>query len=334
MGVWGSELYSGDFATDMRGTVRSAARLPFEGDRLVELLISVEPSAANRTEHEEHTTFWLVVADQFAKLGIVSDRARQQALQIIDDGSDIAMLTKLGMDANGLRKRQKVLDDLRVSLVAAQRNAKRRSAIKKPQPLVIDIGDVFVYPTSLGRCRETCPEWMHVVPAWEQDGWNAMVVASAERAFDFLAWYRPLILASPVKEKPQLSQLRSFSRWILRPPGTCRAVDLKRLCVEKIGTVRVDSEKLKRSFPTLPAGTRAALDNRSIERELTVGSHVGQSYISEKALKKSPDGLSKLPELIRKATENYEKMRALRERPKGLGGRQDPSIAILDEILS
>jgi hypothetical protein len=333
MGVWGAGLYSGDFAMDLRGAVKSVARLPFDGDKLVEFLCDIELGAANHPEDEDHTTFWLVIADQFAKLGIVSQRAKERALQIIDEGSDIAMLTRLGMNVSGLRKRQKMLVDLRRSLTAAPQPATHRSVMQKPQPFVMDVGDVFVYPTSLGRCKENCPAWIRIVPPWEQDGWNAVVIVSAARAFDFLAWYRPLTLASPVKEKSDLSRLRSAPLWVLKRPGTCRAVDLKRLGMEKIGTVQVDSDKLRRSFPELPSGISAVITNRSFESELSVGSHVGQSYISEKALRKTPDGLNKLPDLIRKATESYEKLRTLREKPGGLGGRQDPTIASLDDIL-
>jgi hypothetical protein len=126
MGAWGEGLYSGDFAMDLRGAVKSVSRLPFDGDKLVEFLCGIEPGAAHRAEDEDHTTFWLVVADQFAKLGIVSQRAREKAMQIIDEGSDIAMLTRLGMDTSGLKKRQKMLADLRRSLTATQLPMKRR----------------------------------------------------------------------------------------------------------------------------------------------------------------------------------------------------------------
>ena len=36
MGAWGTGLYSGDFATDLRGMVRAVTRLPFSADRLVD----------------------------------------------------------------------------------------------------------------------------------------------------------------------------------------------------------------------------------------------------------------------------------------------------------
>ena len=67
MGTWGTRLYSGDFAMDLRSTIGAVARLPFDGDRLVEILCEAEPGAANNSNDEEHTIFWLVVADQFAR---------------------------------------------------------------------------------------------------------------------------------------------------------------------------------------------------------------------------------------------------------------------------
>ena len=72
MGAWGTGLYSGDFAMDLRGTIRAVARLPFSADRLVDVLCDAEPGAARSSVDSDHTVFWLVVADQFAKRGIDS----------------------------------------------------------------------------------------------------------------------------------------------------------------------------------------------------------------------------------------------------------------------
>src|SRR5215467_7224110 len=104
MGVFGTGLYSGDFALDLRPVVGAVLRLPFDPDKLVDVLSGTEPSAASNSSDEDHTTFWLVVADQFAKRGIACDRVRTKALAIIDTGADIAMLGKLGMKAGDLRK--------------------------------------------------------------------------------------------------------------------------------------------------------------------------------------------------------------------------------------
>ena len=79
MDFWGIGLYSGDFACDLRATIAAVVRLPFHSDRLVEILCETEPAAANNVDHEDHNTFWIVVADQFAKRGILSDRLRDDA---------------------------------------------------------------------------------------------------------------------------------------------------------------------------------------------------------------------------------------------------------------
>jgi hypothetical protein len=113
MGVWGAGLYSGDFALDLRSAVSAVARLPFDSDKLVDILCETEPRAANDSDDEEHTTFWLVVADQFAKCSITCDRARDKALAIIESGNDLAMHEKLGMNPSDLTKRRKMLQDLR-----------------------------------------------------------------------------------------------------------------------------------------------------------------------------------------------------------------------------
>src|SRR5436190_22915382 len=109
MGVWAAGLYSGDFALDLRGAISAVSRLPFDGDRLVKILCETEPGSADDPDDEDHTTFWLIVADQFARRGIASDRARDRALDIIDSGTDLSMLEKLGMSASNLKKRKKLL---------------------------------------------------------------------------------------------------------------------------------------------------------------------------------------------------------------------------------
>jgi len=151
MGVWGSGLYSGDLAADLRSAIRAIARLPFEGDKLVDILSGIEPTAANNPNDEEHTTFWLVLADQFVKRGIACKRVRDKALGIIDDGTDLAILARLGMKPALLSKRQEVLAELRDRIEAAPLNGKLRPVLKKPQPFLMRIGDVLVYPLLVGN---------------------------------------------------------------------------------------------------------------------------------------------------------------------------------------
>ena len=226
MGVWGVGLYSGDFAMDLRSAIKAVARLPFDGERIVEILSETAPTAADNSDDEDHTTFWLVVADQFAKRAIICDRARTEALKIIDTDSDLSMRAALGMNASDLRKRRKMLQDLRARLTAPPVSGKPRSVLKKPQAFLMDVGDLLVYPTCGGRCvnpyfaskeqdKATTPT------GWKQDGWSAFVVVDRGRAFDFLSWYRPLTLSIATAQKPTLAELRGEVLWRLGRAGTC-----------------------------------------------------------------------------------------------------------------
>jgi len=276
MGVWSTGLYSGDFALDLRSTIRAIARLPYDGDRLVDILCDTEAAASANPEDQDHTAFWLVAADQFAKRGVVSERTRRAALQIIDSGSDIAMLEKLGMDQASLRKRRRILEELRPR-IAATPAGKPRSVLKKPQDYVMDVGDVLIYPTCEGHCINPYFASKERDRSWKgQDGWAAAVIVDRGRAFEFLAWYRSLTLASAVKEKPTLSTLQDDLVWKFDRPGTCSASHFKKMELQKIGNVLVDRDKLVRAFGELHAGTSAAINDVSIANSLR---HASASFM-------------------------------------------------------
>ena len=188
MGVWGAGLYSSDFAMDLRSAIGAVARLPFDGDRLVEILSETEPTAAGDPDDEQHTTFWLVVADQFAKRVIPCDRARDQALTIIDAGSDLAMHAALGMSPADLAKRRKMLQDVRARLVSPPTRSRPRSVLKQPQAFLMDVGDALVYPTCGGRSVNPYfaskeQDRATTRTGWKQDGWSAFVVVDRGRAY-------------------------------------------------------------------------------------------------------------------------------------------------------
>jgi hypothetical protein len=277
MGVWGAGLYSGDFAMDLRSTVSAVARLPFDSEKLVDILCETEPRAANNSDDDEHTIFWLIVADQFAKRSISCDRTLDYALAIIKGGSDLAIHEKLGMNPSDLAKRRKILDDLRVRLLKPKGTSRRRSVLKRPQPFLFDVGDVSVYPTCGGACinpyvasKEQGRDGAGRL-GWKQDSWSAMIIVDRGRAFDFLTWYRPLTLSTAMIHKPSIATLRLDVLWKLERAGTCSALHFKRMELEKVGTLMIDKEKLKRSFPHVRPGTYQAINNISLANALSVG---------------------------------------------------------------
>src|SRR5262245_31319974 len=282
MGVWGTALYSGDFAMDLRATIGAVARLPFDPDRLVEILCETEPTTANNPNDEEHTTFWLVIADQFAKRGIVCDRAREKAFRIIDGLEDLTTLEKLGMKSSDMRRRRKLLLEVRARITVAPVN-RPRAVLKKPQALLMDVGDVIVYPTCEGKCinpyyasKELDKRYTKDGPVpWMQDGWAAAAIVDCGRAFEFLSWYRPLTVAEARTEKPALDSLRGDVLWRLELPGTCSPTHFKRMELGKLGSLPVNPDKVKKSFPGLRPGVSAAVSNISIANRLSAMPYVG-----------------------------------------------------------
>ena len=254
---------------DLRSTIRAVARLPFSPDRLVDILCETAPTAATNPKDEDHTTFWLIVADQFSKRGIVCDLVREKALEIIDEDSDLHLLHNLGMKDADLRRRGKMLQELRARIAPALA-FKARPVLKKPQPLLMDVGDVFVYPTSNGKNINPYLASIRTVDSrpWIPDGWGAAIILDCGRAFEFLSWYRPLTLAEARNEKPKLDWLRGNVVWRLELPGTCSANHFRRLEFEKIGSLSFDPEKVAKLFPGLRPGISAAISDISIANRL------------------------------------------------------------------
>jgi hypothetical protein len=149
LGAWGTGLYSSDFALDLRPTIAAIARLPFDAHAILEILRKTEQQAADKPRNEEHTTFWLVIADQFQKKGLECKEVTRKAISLVDSGADEARLQELGMPPAELRKRTAKLAVLRERLESETASV-RRKTLKKPQSLVMAIGDVLVYPTAQG----------------------------------------------------------------------------------------------------------------------------------------------------------------------------------------
>jgi hypothetical protein len=270
VGSWGTSLYSGDFAADLRRTVAVVARLPFDPEQLVDLVIDTERAAATNAEDEDHTVFWLVVADQFAKHGVHSARARDAALTIIDSGRDLETMARLGMSERDRGKRAKNLADLRARLVGAA-ETKRRNVLQRPQPYLWEAGEVLVYPTSRGRCvNPYFRDKSLITGGWTQDGWGTAVVAERGRAFDYLTWYRPLVATSVEAERPCLDRILARQHWRLDRPGTVSRLHIDRMEIGRAGVVSVDPAKLHERFPGLPTGRSDAVNDISIANRLHI----------------------------------------------------------------
>jgi hypothetical protein len=278
MGSWGVGLYTGDFASDLRGTIRAIARLPFEDERLAQIIVEAEPMAASNPEDEDHTTFWLVTADQFLRRGISSTLVRDKAIQIIDSGSDLEMQRRLGQKESGLRQRSRMLDDLRQRLSTPTEIRRTGPLLRKPQPYLMDVGDALVYPTCGGAPRnpyESRPGQLKIYgpksgQPWRGDSWAAMVIVDRGRAFGFFAWYTPIVVRTLyIEEPPDLDALRQAA-WSVQVAGTCSPTHFRRMELQRIGTFPVVPSKVARAFPGLRSGDPQAIADISISNRMTI----------------------------------------------------------------
>jgi len=272
MGVWGTGLYAGDFAMDLRGTIGGVLRLPLADADLLTAICSVEPEAANDSDNSDYTDFWLVVADQFAKRGIDLPEARAKAIAIIDSDADIAAKKALGLDEKSAAVRRKMLGQLRDRILQPPIQAKPRKTLSKPQPLVCETGDIYAYATSQGSPSNPYFENPEAVDFlnWKMDGWGAMVVVECGHFLGYLAWYRALTPASGWNDVPSLEQVLQKQRWFINPPGTLRPLHAKRMRMTKVGQISIDPAKLDRAFPARTSPRSAAISDITIANRMTV----------------------------------------------------------------
>lgn len=241
-------------ALDLRATIGALMRLPFDEQRIVAVLREGEQKAADDPHDEDHTTFWLVLADQFVKRGIVSADVRAKALDIIDNERDLSMLAARGMKQADLRKRAATLRKLRDALSDTPR-AVRRSTLKAPLPYTLEVGVLYACPVRGSAAINTYRGRTNFDGSpWIPDGFRQFVVLARGKAFGFLPWYQPVVTIATVTERPTLARARDVLWWRIEQPKTCSARSFKVLEIEAIGALPIDLAKVQARFPYWPRG--------------------------------------------------------------------------------
>jgi hypothetical protein len=234
MGTWGPGLYSDDFALDLKASISAVCRLPHDADEIVRILAELNP-AANQPDDDDHTTFWLVVADQLQRKGLES-AARERARRIIADGTNIAVLEQLGMSRRDLRQRAKALAKA-ADRLAAPPEPKQRRTLKKPQPLIVLPGEVYVFPVdsraNVYNPYFTNPDEARFAPA----GWSSCLIVGAGHALEFLAWYQVAPSLDQWAERPSLKEVIGSIDPGENSVGTVSKSHFTRMQLERAGTV-------------------------------------------------------------------------------------------------
>jgi len=308
MGAWGAGLYSSDMAADMRAVIKSVLRLPFDEDRIVDILRDCERGAADDPDDEDHTTFWLVLADQFEKRGVAHAPAREKAIAIIDRGDDLNTMEKRAMKPADLRKRGARLAELRARLAAAPRASKPRATIKAPEPYVLDVGVLYACPVRGGNINPRGGKENFDGSPWIPDGWRQFVILNRGRAFDYLAWYQPLVCKKPVREKPRLADAGADLWWKLDTPHTCPQRRFDDLEIDAIGSLPIDMEKARARFQKTRRGIvylgwdgrSAAVNGITISESMFPSSHDWERWYGPRGLlpEEGPTIMRSLGELL------------------------------------
>ncbi|MGG5820055.1 hypothetical protein [Falsiroseomonas sp. HW251] len=252
MGAWGRGLYANDFALDLRATIAAIAKLPFDGPELLRLARESEPGAAARPDDPDHATFWLVVAQQFARRGIAAPEAAARARGLLAalepaDAKRRAELAALAREIEG----------------APERTVARRT-LAAPQPLLFVPGDAFAFPVMRGKGINPFFPVEAGLRGFRPDGRAVCVIVQAGRAFGYLAWYVPLMLADAVAEDPPLAALAGSGPWAIGTPGTYGRSQFRRMQAAPIGRMAIDEAKLAHWLGPLKDGRSAAVSDISM----------------------------------------------------------------------
>jgi hypothetical protein len=134
-----------------------------------------------------------VLADQFEKRGVAHAATRKKAIVIVDRGDDLDMMEKRGMKQPDLRKRGASLAELRTRLAAAPRTSTPARPLRRRKPYVLEIGVLYACPVRGDNINPRGGKKNFDGSPWISDGWRQFVILNRGRAFDYFAWYQPLV---------------------------------------------------------------------------------------------------------------------------------------------
>ena len=259
MGSWGVGLFSNDVASDVREAFKDIVRLPHEEPRLLELLLAEFPSG-RAEDDEDYADFWLAIADLFHQYALADEQVFATARRIVEDGIDQRVNRDLDMSDADLRRRQKVIEDRLERWSKPHPKPRARRTLKKPEPLLFEVGDCIVYPT-MGRNGFNAFLPAAALADFVPDGWGAFVVFATARRYGFYATYLVARLAVSQTDRPTMDDCTQsvIAGLDIRVPGiphdpsvkvvTATRAQVTKIAAEKIGRLEWDIDRLRATLP-------------------------------------------------------------------------------------
>jgi hypothetical protein len=282
MGAWGEGLYDDDFAADLKSNIALIAKVPKSGEALLDILLGIHGKLD--PDELDHSTFSLVVADQFERRGIACPRAFETALAVLNAGTNLQQLKELDMEQRSLDKRAVVLAELATRL-RNPRPTRPRSTPKNPPAFVVAVGEVYIYPTMKGMAVNA---WMS---SWQQvsfvpNGWGAFIVLDVGRAYGWLPWCAIAALSTDASQ-PATMDAVLHSQLMLHPQtrGAARCVPKKShlalMQAQRIGQLILD-----------PSTAKASVSKWSVNQAIECGWSVCSASFSANINSTLPRGLT------------------------------------------
>lgn len=150
MGCWGSGIYQNDTADDVKSDFYEELRKGRTVEEITKQMIE-EIDAYNILDWEV-VSFWLALADQQWKRGVLQDEVKKMALDMIENHADIAPTEQI-YGTFSEKKRKNTLMQLKEQLLSPQPPMKLPK-VPKLYKCEWQIGDVFSYRLECDLAKE------------------------------------------------------------------------------------------------------------------------------------------------------------------------------------
>lgn len=259
-GDWGNGLYQNGYAANLKADFGDWMAVSSDLDKTIDRLAERYGVEA-RPQSAEASAFWLALADLLHQFGLDHAPTFKRANALIDKGTDLNLRRAMTPDEADLKDRARVLKRLKTKWAEPPKRVRKIPQLK-PEPYLMQAGDVFSYDTMAGNPRVTDHAAAFPTPAlrFKADGRNAFVcIATARVFFDTEARYFVVPLALFQNDRPTIHDaLRArlvchcdLEAHRFLPVGGWMSWDKASLGTvnpRKIGSVDVNLEALTRVF--------------------------------------------------------------------------------------
>lgn len=157
MGAWGANLYQDDVALDVKDEYKDNLRRGKTNEEAMQEIIDKYQELLE--DKEDRGVFWLALADTQWNLGRLDEQVKEQALEIIELGTD---LKRWEINEKLYNKRKEILEKLKEKLLSPQPEEKRMPKYRTYK-CEWKNGDVFAYQLKSEYAKEQGLEGRYLI---------------------------------------------------------------------------------------------------------------------------------------------------------------------------